>query len=229
MTSTTTRLDAVESLQRYVGEPILDPRLTVRREGRRYVADADLRFRGRVVAAHAAGPTADAAAEAVVERLRRQLLRIVDADVALRNERRAIEPALRPERSHKPPAEREIIRRRPYLAVPLSTVDAIDELLDLDVEFLLFTHVRTGEAVVVHRRDDGRLGLIFPAGSVLADEDDLVVPMPDRHGRPVALAEVREEMDLAEHRFAYFVDAADGRGRVLYLRHDGDYGLVEAA
>ncbi len=222
------RLDAVESLERYVDEPILDPRLTVRREGRRYVADADLRFRGRVLAAHAAGPTADAAAEAVVERLRRQLRRVVDADVALRNEPRTIEPALRPERSHKPPEEREIIRRRPYLDAPLSTVDAIDELLDLDVEFLLFTHVRTGEDVVMHRRDDGRFGLIFPAGSVLADEDDVVVPMPDRHGRPVALAEAREEMDLAEHRFVYFVDAADGRGKVLYLRHDGDYGLVEA-
>jgi hypothetical protein len=23
------------------------------------------------------------------------------------------------------------------------------------------------------------------------------------------------------------IDAADGRGRVLYLRHEGDYGLVE--
>ncbi len=228
MSSAAIRLDAVESLQRYVGEPILAPRLTVRRAGRRFVADADLRFRGRVLAAHAAGPTADAAAETVVGRLRRQLLRIVDADVALRNEPRTIEPALRPERSHTPAEEREIIRRRPYLAVPLSTVDAIDELLDLDVEFLLFTHVRTGEAVVVHRRDDDRLGLIFPAGSVLADEDDLVVPTPDRHGRPVALAEVREEMDLAEPRFVYFVDAADGRGKVLYLRHDGDYGMVEA-
>jgi hypothetical protein len=29
------------------------------------------------------------------------------------------------------------------------------------------------------------------------------------------------------HRFLYFIDAADGRGKVLYLRHDGDYGLVE--
>jgi hypothetical protein len=228
MSSTAMRLDAVESLQRYVDDPILDPRLTVRREGRRYVADADLRFRGRVLAAHAAGPTADAAAEAVVKRLRRQLRRIVGADVAQRNEPRTIERALRPERSHKPPEEREIVRRRPYLVVPLSTVDAIDELLDLDVEFLLFTHVRTGEAVVVYRRGDGRLGLIFPAGSVLADEDDLVVPVPDRHGQPVALAEVREEMDLAEQRCVYFVDAADGRGKVLYLRHDGDYGLVQA-
>jgi hypothetical protein len=36
-------------------------------------------------------------------------------------------------------------------------------------------------------------------------------------------------MDLLNHRFLYFIDADDGRGRVLYLRHDGNYGLVEPA
>jgi len=36
-------------------------------------------------------------------------------------------------------------------------------------------------------------------------------------------------MDELNHRFLYFVDAYDGRGKVLYLRHDGDYGLVEPA
>ena len=34
-------------------------------------------------------------------------------------------------------------------------------------------------------------------------------------------------MDVLNHRFLYFIDAVDGRGKVLYLRHDGDYGLVE--
>jgi hypothetical protein len=32
---------------------------------------------------------------------------------------------------------------------------------------------------------------------------------------------------VLNHRFLYFIDAGDGRGKVLYLRHDGDYGLVE--
>ena len=31
-------------------------------------------------------------------------------------------------------------------------------------------------------------------------------------------------MDVLNHRFLYFIDAADGRGTVLYLRHDGDTG-----
>ena len=122
------------------------------------------------------------------------------------------------------------MKRRTYVDVPLATFDAIDELVALEVVFLLFRHVRTDEAVVVHHRDDGRLGLLFPPGSVLADEDDVVVPTPSRYDRPLALAEAREEMDLVDHRFLYFGDADDeGRGKVLYLRRDGDYGLVEAA
>ena len=101
-------------------------------------------------------------------------------------------------------------------------------MLDLDEEFHLFVHVRTGEDVVVHWRDDGRVGLIHPRGSVLADEsDDIVVPEASRFSDPLTLDAVKAEMDLVNQRFLYFIDAADGRGKVIYLRHDGDYGLVE--
>jgi Sigma 54 modulation/S30EA ribosomal protein C terminus len=45
--------------------------------------------------------------------------------------------------------------------------------------------------------------------------------------QPIALTAARAELDVLNHRFLYLIDAEDGRGRVLYLRHDGDYGLVE--
>jgi Sigma 54 modulation/S30EA ribosomal protein C terminus len=51
-------------------------------------------------------------------------------------------------------------------------------------------------------------------------------PTPSRYSAPLNLATARAEMDLLNHRFLYFTDAADGRARVLYLRLDGDYGLV---
>jgi hypothetical protein len=206
--------------------------------GRSYVADASALIEGRTLAAHAAGRSAVEAAEQAADRLRRQLRRVVGAEIALRNEPRVIREALeslpespgnRPQAKLKPPEEREIVHRRPYLETPLSTLEAVNELLDLDVQFFLFRHVRTNEDVVVYRRDDGRIGLLHPAGSALADENDLVVPEPSRYEEPITLARAREEMDWLNHRFLYFVDAQDGRGKVLYLRHDGDYGLVEPA
>jgi ribosome-associated translation inhibitor RaiA len=244
------RVDQVRSelasLDRYTDEPILGVRLTVRRgPGRsknRYVADGSALFgpRGesaRVLAAHVAGPDPDKATEDVVERLRRQLRRVVGAEVALRNEPREIEKALeslplepvhRPEADLKPPEERQIVRRRTYADHPESTLEAAADMFDLDEEFHLFVHVRTSEDVVVHRRDDRRLGLIHPRGSILADEtDDVVVAEPNRYSEPLTLDQARTEMDIVNHRFLYYIDAADGRGRVLYLRHDGDYGLVE--
>ncbi len=228
--------ERLASLDAYTDEPVLSARLTLRRTGQvpPYAADASMLLDGRLLAAHATGSSVVQAGDEVAERLRRQLLRVKDADVALRNEPRTIAAALRslpiPDNRSgaqlKPPEEREIIHRRPYSSIPLPTLDAVAELLDLDVLFHLFLHARTDEWVVVHRRDDEWVGLIHPQGSVLADEGDIVLPEPSRYSEPLSLETARSEMDVLNHRFLYFTDA-DGRGRVLYLRHDGDYGLVE--
>jgi hypothetical protein len=78
----------------------------------------------QVLAAHATGATAVQAADEVADRLRRQLRRVVDADVAQRDEPAGIEVALaalpvagqhRPEAKLKPPEE-------PFGAVPTWTI-----------------------------------------------------------------------------------------------------------
>jgi ribosome-associated translation inhibitor RaiA len=230
----------IEALERLAPEPPTSARLTLRRVSphaqRPYVADASLAVDGRVLAAHAAGRGPSEAVDEVVERLRRQVRRLTAAEVAQRNEPATIRKALdslgyerqhRPEARLKPPEEREVVRRRTYTTKPLSTLEAVSELIDLDEEFHLFVHFRSGEDVVVHRRHDGLIGLLHPRNSVLSDENDLVVPEPSRYSEPLTLADARAEMDFLNHRFLYFEDAADGRGKVLYLRHDGDYGLVE--
>jgi ribosome-associated translation inhibitor RaiA len=233
------RLDALE---RYTDDPPVAARLTLRHaraniKDSRYIAHASVLFEGRLLAAHAGGRDPVEAADAVTERLRRQLRRVVDADVALRNEPRVIRAALEdlaldrerlPQARLKAPEEREIVHRRTYAEQPESTLTAIADMLDLDEEFHLFKHVFTGEDVVVHRRDDGAIGLLHPPGSALADENDVVVPEPSRYSGPLTLEQARSEMNFLNHRFLYFQDADDDRGRVLYLRHDGDYGLVES-
>ena len=228
----------VQMLERHAGGRDLVGHITVRPgAARSYVADASLTLEGHVLAAHAAGPAPQAAVDAVVERLERQMRRVVDSDVALRNEPRVLAAAieeLRDDPPHrpaklKPREEREIVHRRSYAPEPIPTVTAVADLLDLDLDFHLFVHARTNEDVVVHWRDDGRIGLLFPQDSVLADEDDIVVPEPSRYSDPLTLEVARSEMDVLNHRFLYFTDDDDGRGKVLYLRHDGDYGLVEPA
>jgi ribosome-associated translation inhibitor RaiA len=234
--------EQLASLDRYTDEPIQGARLTLRRgPGRsreRYVADASVLFDGRVLAAHVGGPNPREATEAALERLRRQLRRTVDEDVARRNEpdeiRKALERLGEPDRTHppeadlKPPEQRTIVHRRTYADQPEATLEASADMLDLDEHFHLFRHVRTSEDVVVYRRDDGRIGLLHPPGSILADEsDDVLVAQPSRYPDPMTMEEARAVMDVANFRFLYFIDAEDGRGKVLYLRHDGDYGLVQ--
>jgi len=231
----------LSSLERFLRHPPEGARLTVRRVDhpkRPYVADASLLYDGRYVATHATGRTPLDAVRAVVDRMRHQLRRSVGAEIALRDDPRAIRRALedlvhdiehRPQ-GRKPPEERRIVHRRTYAARPESTYEAISDMLDDDLEFLLFVHVRTNEDVVVHRcdGDDLHVGLLHPPGSVLADEgDDLVIAHPSRFPDPIPIQEAREAMDIADYRWLYFIDAADERGKVLYQRHDGDLGLVE--
>ncbi len=227
----------LEKLARYTDEPIQRIRLTLRhpdtRAARaRWEADATLEVPGTQVAAHATAADPVQAAREVAHRLRRQMRRAADADAALRNEPRIIEKTLA-ERRHRPrprqkPAElREIIPQRTAYPLPENTFDAVTDLLDLDYDFLLFRHERTGEDVVVYRRDDGRIGLLHPPGSPLADENDIVIAEPCRYPQPVSLERVRGELDVRGEGFEYFIDERDGRGKVLYVRLDGDYGLVE--
>lgn len=230
---------SVAELPAYIHQPVSRARLAVRRVGsarvkRGYVADANAIVNGHLIAAHAAGMTALEAADAARDRLRRQVHRVGGKSRHRRNgklldEALSVDLAHRPEAGAKPPSQRRIVRRRTYLSVPLGTLDAVDVLLGMDLEFMLFVHARTHEDVTVHLRGDDRFGLLIPERSRLADEDDIVVPEPSRYPGPLELSAARIEMDFLEHRFLYFLDAADRRGKVIYLRHDGDYGLVEPA
>jgi ribosome-associated translation inhibitor RaiA len=229
----------VADLDGIVSLPILGARLTLRHPRThtsrdRWIADASVLVNGQLVAAHASGSSTAEAGDAVADRLRRQVRRLVDADVALRNDPRTIRSAAEdlagdrhpPAANLKRPEDRSIVRRRTYAPGPEPTLSAVADMLQLDEAFHLFRHVRAPEDVVVYRRDDDRIGLIHPQGSVLADENDVVVPQPSRYSGPLPLDDARAEMDELNHRFLYFTDAEDGRGKALYLRFDGDYGLV---
>ena len=56
-----------------------------------------------------------------------------------------------------------------------------------------------------------------------------MVPEPSRYSAPITVADARSEMDvlMLNPSFLYFIDLEGRRGKVLYLRRDGDYGLVQ--
>jgi hypothetical protein len=79
---------------------------------------------------------------------------------------------------------------------------------------------------VVRRADDGYE--IQCAGAV----PDEPIAAPVRHTTEavptLSLDDAEELLDGSEASFVFFVDADAGRGRVLYRRYDGHYGLIVA-
>jgi hypothetical protein len=57
--------------------------------------------------------------------------------------------------------------------------------------------------------------------------EDVIVVEPSPDAGPLTLAGAQARLAESGDRFLYFVDAADERPKVLYVRHDGDYGLLE--
>ena len=236
--------ERMASLQRFTDEPLLSARLTLRRPQThaarsRWVADASILLDGRLLAAHATGPSAMASADEVVERLRRQIRRAASAEIARRNEPRTIVRAardLRNELGHRPsaevlptrPGDRRLVHRIARRPLPVSLADAAADLVDRDWEFRLFLEQDTGEWLFLHRRDDDRLGLMHPRWVPVPDVvEDVMVVEPMRFPDPLTLDEAQDALEQLGERYLYFVDAADGRPKVLYLRHDGDLGLME--
>ena len=188
-------------------------------------------LRGRVAAA-----SMPAAVDAIVDRLRDQLRRHVDqlvtreqlaATVADGEWRHAAWSPPRASRTRRPPGERALIRRKTYALEPIDAAGAVADMLALDHAFYLFRDADTGADAVLYRRDDGALAVIQPPGTPPAPAGP--EREASRYSSPLALETALEEMDALDHRFVFFEDAATGRGCVLYLRHDGHYGLIEPA
>ena len=79
-----------------------------------------------------------------------------------------------------------VIRRKTLALEPMTPVEAAADMLDLDHDFYLFRDARSGADAVIHSlREDGRLGLIEPAGASPATDDRWLVAEPNRFSEPV--------------------------------------------
>ncbi len=235
------RIAKLESV--VAGWPLLGARVRVTEERNPRIAapfraEGEVDVNGTVVRARVDGVSARNAVDELADRLHRQLRRAVDRRDTLHRRPRDPEPGewrhgMAPARPARPswlaPADREIVRRKSFALEPMPALQALADLLDLDHDFYLFKEIASGADAVVYRRDDGAFAMILPAGADAGEPIDGLVVERSRYSAPLSRESARAEMDEVDHRFLAFVDADSGRTNILYLRHDGHYGLLEPA
>jgi ribosome-associated translation inhibitor RaiA len=243
---------AAEYARKKVGElgrlthvPVLHARVRLTRHGdpavtRRVVAQANLDVNGRPVRAQVDGVTAAEAVDRLEARLRQRLERGAEHWEARRGRLPRIDPhewrhQSEPTRRHdyfpRPEGERRVMRHKSY-SLPTCTVDeAALEMELLDYDFHLFTESGTNQDSVLYRQGSAeyRLAQVDPE---LADDlapVQMSLTISPQPAPRLTVEEAIERIGLLGLPFLFFVDAAVGRGCVVYHRYDGHYGLIAPA
>lgn len=200
------------------------------------LAEAAIVVDGSPVRAHVAAATMVEAVDLLVDRLTRRLRRHEERRHRLDTRHRTGNgetwrhgdlPSQRPEYLDLPVEDREVVRRKTFAWGPMSLDEAAFELDHLAHDFYLFTDAATGaDAVLTHGDDDG-LVLVHPEPDAV-DLGDTVAPIEVAAESVPRLDEVaaRETLDASGRRWLFHLAEEDGRGRILYRRYDGNYGLI---
>jgi Sigma 54 modulation/S30EA ribosomal protein C terminus len=122
---------------------------------------------------------------------------------------------------------RALIRAHTKLTSPAHAAVAIDELTDLGLEFGLFTEKASHQDSVVWQEPRGgfHLAQLTPCPEELrpCGPDVEIDPVP---APTMTDAEAIIRLDRTDAAFVFFRDRATGRGKVLYRRAHGGYGLI---
>ncbi|MEE6177630.1 ribosome hibernation promotion factor [Mycobacterium sp. 050134] len=226
-------------------EPILDAHVRLSEHGdpavaRRVIAQANLDVNGRLVRAQVEGATAREAIDGLDARLRRRLERSAEHWEAKRGGmpkagahewRHQSEPNHRTNYFPRPESERRIMRRKSYSLPTCSVDDAAAEMELLDYDFHLFTEAGTRQDSVVYHAGptEYRLALADPESAGNLTPFEAPVTISSQPAPRLTADQAIERIGLLGLPFLFFVDAARGRGSVLYHRYDGHYGLITPA
>jgi ribosome-associated translation inhibitor RaiA len=226
---------AVAELGRLAHEPVLFARVKLTAPAgdnpkQPYTAQANLDVNGRMIRAQAAEPSMYQALDRLEDRLRVRLRRTARHWGELRGryspERRTSTLPVLPRPPREPDPEREIVRRKtlaPHRATP---DEAAFDMEMLDFDFYLFTETGSGQDSVLYRDGDGyRLAQVEPRPEEIART---AVPLEvDPVPAPrLTTAEAVDRLEAGGRPFEFYADAETGRGRLIYHRYDGGYGLI---
>ncbi len=235
----------VGSVLDHLRQPVLSARVRVtRREDpaatNPFTAQANVDLNGHLIRVQVAAPTPGEALAQLSEKLRHAAERAAARwkDRASRKSapaphewRHISEPSQRPSYYPRPPEDRRVLRHKSFGLGSCTADEAAFDMDELDYDFFLFTELGSGQDSVLYRTGPDSYGL-----AQLAPEPDRVTPgaitlaVSDQPAAELTEAEAVSRLNLSGEPFLFFREP-DGhhRGRVLYRRYDGHYGLIAPA
>ncbi|MFB7669343.1 sigma 54 modulation/S30EA ribosomal C-terminal domain-containing protein [Kitasatospora sp. NPDC056138] len=140
------------------------------------------------------------------------------------------EVADRPEYARRTLGEREIVRRKSVRPARLTPQQAVLAMAGMDFDFHLFADAVTGQDCLVHCQDPTggyrivRAGGAGQGGTTAGTAWSVAESL---HPAPrIGVTEAARRLWLSGRPFVFFTGLRDGRGRILYRRYDGHYGLI---
>jgi len=229
----------VAHVTRLSGRPVLAAHAVVSHHGDpavalAYRAEATLDLAHHRVRAAGDGQRPREAVDAVVDRLERQVVRVVErwqersrwlgTPEAGHWRHGQLPTQRRAGWADRPVDEREVLRRKSFALESASVDEAVFDMESLGHDFYLFVEAGTGRDAVVHRLDDGGYAVSGVPPARLPDE---VAAEPDQP--ELDEAQARQRLDAGGEPFVFYTDAGTGRGHVAYRRRDGHYGVITPA
>jgi ribosome-associated translation inhibitor RaiA len=224
--------------------PVLFARVRLTRHGnpaleRPIVAQGNLDINGRLIRAQVAAATMTEAVDALEARLRSRLERSAAHWQARRgrhdqpdpHEWRYGDPSSEGQPWFPQPAEERLIIRRKSFTLPCCTVDeAAAEMDQLDYDFHLFTEQGSGQDSVLYRAGATgyRLAQLIPQHDAVT-VGKLPLTISEQPAPVLSTEDAIQRLNLTGWPFVFYRDRDRTRGRLLYHRHDGHYGLITPA
>lgn len=225
----------------YSSQPVLYAHVVMELVGdpareRPALAEATLDVNGTPVRAHVAAGSPEEAVDMLETRLRRQLVQLEDrlrtrhrgGTTGEHEWRHGDLPSARPEYAALSPEERTVIKHKTFALQEATADEAVSDMELLGHDFYLFTEVSSGDDAVIYRLPGGGYGLHAAHGAQLQTGK---VPLEAHPGPAPTMTEQDAvgRLDLGGDPFVFHLDPDTGRGRVLYRRFDGHYGLITVA
>lgn len=219
--------------------PVLHARIRITRHGnparaRPIVAQANLDVNGRMVRAQFRARTAEEAIDLLISRLGRRLRSTLQrpGDAAALGTWRDIpeesEARLSKESLPLPVEERQIVRQKEMTLLRQELADAVAFLEDMGYDFHLFTEAESDQDSVLYRSNSSgyRLAQLDPSPDALPSLQNLPVTVSDHGAARLSVSEAIERLTVWAQPFLFFKNSENDRGAVLYVRYDGQYGLI---